>query len=82
MEARDMTTTTNHDRRAGTCTRCHRSFVACYSADACDRHLRACAEGEGGRAALAVQGYANAHTAYYFAKEAAHYARLLLRECR
>jgi hypothetical protein len=38
-------------------------------------HLRRCAEGEGGRAVLAVQGYANAATAAYFATEAIHYAR-------
>ncbi len=41
-------------------------------------YLQRCAEGEGGRAALAMQGYGNAHTAAYFAREAAHYARLLL----
>lgn len=41
-------------------------------------YLLRCAEGEGGRAILAIQGYANAHTAAYFAREAAHYARLYL----
>lgn len=42
-------------------------------------YLQRCAEGEGGRACLAVQGYADSATAYYFAREAAHYARLILR---
>jgi RecJ-like exonuclease len=41
-------------------------------------YLLRCAEGEGGRAVLAVQGYGNANTAAYFAREAAHYGRLLL----
>lgn len=41
-------------------------------------YLRNCAENEGGRAILAIQGYANSDTAAYFAREAAHYARLML----
>jgi hypothetical protein len=37
-----------------------------------------CAEGEGGRARLAIEGYGHADTAAYFAREAAHYAGVLL----
>lgn len=40
--------------------------------------LTACAIGEGGRARLCMEGYGNAATAYYFAREAGHYARLLI----
>lgn len=36
------------------------------------------AQGEGGRAALCMRGYGNAATAYYFAREAARYARIIL----
>jgi pimeloyl-ACP methyl ester carboxylesterase len=44
---------------------------------AADRN-RICAENEGGRSILAINGYGNANTAAYFAREAAHYARLVL----
>jgi hypothetical protein len=40
-------------------------------------YLKACAENEGGRAALCMVGYGNPDTAAYFAREAARYARLL-----
>jgi hypothetical protein len=40
--------------------------------------LTQCAENEGGRARLAIAGYAGPDTAYYFARSAAHYARQLL----
>jgi hypothetical protein len=43
-----------------------------------DLVLQMSAAGEGGRARLCMEGYANADTAYYFAREAAHYAGLLL----
>jgi hypothetical protein len=36
--------------------------------------LLACAENEGGRAALCMQGYANEETAFYFAEQAGRYA--------
>ena len=41
--------------------------------------LRTCAENEGGRARLAIDGYGNTHTAYYFAREAARYALAYLK---
>lgn len=41
-------------------------------------YLRRCAENEGGRARLCIEGYGSADTAYYFARSAARYARLLL----
>lgn len=41
-------------------------------------YLLRCAENEGGRAELAMRGYADEHTAYYFAREAAHWARLYM----
>lgn len=37
------TAVVNHDRRAGTCTRCGRSFADCYSATSCDANLKASA---------------------------------------
>ena len=40
--------------------------------------LKACAENEGGRAVLALQGYGSIETAGYFAREAARYAIALL----
>lgn len=44
----------------------------------CLVYLRRCAEGEGGRARLAMEGYADAETAAYFARQAGHFGRLYL----
>lgn len=41
-------------------------------------YLKRCAEGEGGRARLCMEGYGDPATAAYFAREAARYATLLL----
>jgi hypothetical protein len=40
--------------------------------------LKACAENEGGRARLGIEGYSGVGTVYYFAREAARYAAALL----
>lgn len=42
------------------------------------KYLTACAEGEGGRARLCMDGREKPDTAYYFAREAARYAAELL----
>lgn len=52
--------------------------VDAIAAAAVLEHLRRCAEGEGGRARLAIEGYANADTAGYFAREAARYGAAAL----
>lgn len=39
----NLTAAANHDRRAGTCTRCGKNFADCYSASSCDKNLKVAA---------------------------------------
>lgn len=50
-----------------------------WLASVSDGYLLRCAEGEGDRARLAIDGYASAETAVYFAREAARYANEIIR---
>ncbi len=40
MDNMSKTAAANHDRRAGTCTRCGKNFAECYSASSCDKNLK------------------------------------------